>query len=168
VPADNAAPQSQNRQHSVFPPPLHWPSPTALMKEISCASVRCAWKATTMWKPPNSRPCSTQLSGQLLSPQNLSGDRDALLTEYMSRGFEQVTCRSDQQIEERNDPSKVDVAFHINEGQQIFVRNVLSPGSLHAARNRGQRAITHARRRPLNQTALLDTQRNLYELRALQ
>jgi len=28
--------------------------------------------------------------GQLLSPQNLASDRDALLTDYLSRGFDQV------------------------------------------------------------------------------
>jgi len=30
------------------------------------------------------------VAGQLLSPENLAGDRDALLTDYMSRGFDQV------------------------------------------------------------------------------
>ena len=29
-------------------------------------------------------------SGQLLSPRNLAGDRDALVTDYLSRGFDQA------------------------------------------------------------------------------
>ena len=58
----------------------------------------------------------------------------------------------------------MDVVFHITEGPQIFVRNVLvHRASLHAPRN-GGRAITLHAGDPLNQTALLDTQRNLYEL----
>ena len=70
--------------------------------------------------------------GQLLSPQNLAGDRDALLTDYLSRGFEQRRWTSPQQPEPA-DSSKVDVVFHVTEGQQVFVRKVLLTG-LHYTR----------------------------------
>ena len=100
--------------------------------------------------------------GQLLSPRNLAGDRDALVTNYLSRGFEQAQV----QVEENDnttDPTRVDVSFHITEGKQIFVRNVLLTG-LHFTRpDTITRAITVHPGDPLNQTAILETQRNLYD-----
>jgi outer membrane protein assembly complex protein YaeT len=108
-------------------------------------------------------PLLNTAPGQLLSPQNLAGDRDALLTEYMSRGFEQVSVEVTQQ-NEASDPNKTDVVFHITEGPQIFVRNVLITGLHYTRPVTMARAITLHAGDPLNQTALLDTQRNLYEL----
>jgi outer membrane protein assembly factor BamA len=97
----------------------------------------------------------------LLSPENLSGDRDAVLTTYMSRGFEQVSVDVGQQIEP-GDSSKVDVVFRVTEGEQIFVRKVLITGLVHTHPDTVQRALTIHAGDPLNQTALLDSQRNLY------
>jgi len=101
-------------------------------------------------------------AGQLLSPQNLAGDRDALLTDYMSRGFRQVQVDLTQTADTA-DPGKVDVVFHITEGPQTFVRNVLLTG-LHFTRPETvARAISVHPGDPLNETALMDTQRSLYE-----
>jgi outer membrane protein assembly complex protein YaeT len=106
-------------------------------------------------------PLLNTAAGQLLSPENLSGDRDTLLTAYMSRGFEQVSVEVSQQIEAAY-PDKVDVDFSIAEGEQVFVRKVLLTG-LHATHPETvARAVTVHAGDPLNQTALLDTQRNLY------
>jgi outer membrane protein assembly complex protein YaeT len=101
--------------------------------------------------------------GQLFSPQNLAGDRDSLWTDYMSRGFDQVRVEVAQQIEPA-DSSKVDVVFHITEGQQAFVRKVLLTG-LHFTRpGTVAKAVLLHSGDPLNQTALLQTQHNLYDL----
>jgi outer membrane protein insertion porin family len=107
-------------------------------------------------------PLLNTAPGQLLSPRSLAGDRDALVTSYLSRGFEQpqvdVTEKADPV-----DPAKVDVVFHITEGPQVFVRKVLLTG-LHFTRpDTVQRAIIIHPGDPLDQTALADTQRNLYE-----
>ena len=103
-------------------------------------------------------PLLNTAAGQLVSPQNLAGDRDALLTEYLSRGFDQVRVDVTQQIESA-DASKVDVVFHITEGQQIFVRKVLVTG-LHFTRPATvAKAITLHSGDPLNQTALAETDR---------
>jgi outer membrane protein assembly complex protein YaeT len=101
--------------------------------------------------------------GQLLSPQNLAGDRDALMSEFLNRGFEQVTVEIAQQPE-AGDANKVDVVFHITEGPQIFVRNVLLTGLQYTRPTTVERAITLRSGDALNQTAMLDTQRNLYDL----
>ncbi len=107
-------------------------------------------------------PLMNTVSGQLLSPRNLAGDRDALVTDYMSRGFDQARVEVDEQ-NDAGDASKVNVVFHITEGQQIFVRNVLLTG-LHFTRpDTVARAITLHPGDPMDQSALQETQRNLYE-----
>ncbi len=101
-------------------------------------------------------------AGQLISPRNLAGDRDALVTDYMSRGFDQAHV----DIEEQNDPqdpNKVNVVFRIAEGQQIFVRNVVVSGLVYTRPDTVARAVTLHPGDPLSQSSLLETQRNLYE-----
>jgi outer membrane protein insertion porin family len=110
-------------------------------------------------------PLLNTAPGQLLSPQNLAGDRDALLTVYMSRGFDQVTVDIHQQVDAQNpnqNPNVVDVTFHIHEGEQIFVRDVLLTGIHYTRMSTVAPAITVHAGDPLNESALLDTQRNLY------
>ncbi|MGO9777555.1 MAG: POTRA domain-containing protein [Terracidiphilus sp.] len=102
------------------------------------------------------------VAGQLLSPENLAGDRDALLTDYLSRGFDQVKVEVSQQIEQA-DASKVDVVFHITEGKQVFVRKVLLTGLHYTRPDTVAKAITLHPGDPLNETALMETQRNLYD-----
>jgi outer membrane protein insertion porin family len=100
--------------------------------------------------------------GQLFSPQNLAGDRDALLTDYLSHGFDQVQIDVENRTE-GSDATKVDVIFHIREGQQIFVRRVLLSGLHYTRPDTVARAITLHAGDPLSQTALSDIQRNMYE-----
>jgi outer membrane protein insertion porin family len=107
-------------------------------------------------------PLLNTTAGQLLSPRNLAGDRDTLVTNFLSRGFERPQVDVSQQADP-SDPGKVNVVFHVTEGQQVFVRKVLLTG-LHFTRPETvAHAITIHAGDPLDQTALLDTQRNLYE-----
>jgi len=112
--------------------------------------------------PARLAPLLNTVPGQLLSPQNLAGDRDTLLTDYLSRGFDQVLVDVTQQVAP-SDPGKVDVVFHITEGQQIFVRKVLLTGLHYTRPATIDRAITIHAGDPLNPTALAETQRNLYD-----
>ena len=100
--------------------------------------------------------------GQMLSPRNLAGDHDAIVTEYYNRGFDQAAVTVSQQPEP-SDSGKVDVVFHVDEGEQIFVRNVYLTGLEFTRPQTVARAITLHAGDPLNQTALTDTQRNLYD-----
>ena len=99
--------------------------------------------------------------GQMLSPLNLAGDHDAIVTEYYTRGFDQAAVTVSQQPEP-SDSGKVDVIFHVDEGEQIFVRNVDLTGLEFTRPQTVARAITLHAGDPLNRTALSDTQRNLY------
>jgi outer membrane protein assembly complex protein YaeT len=112
--------------------------------------------------PARLMPLLNTAPGQLLSPQNLAGDRDALLTDYLSRGFDHVTVDVTQQVESA-DATKADVVFHITEGQQIFVRKVLLTGLHYTRPTTIDRAITIHPDDPLNPSALAETQRNLYD-----
>jgi outer membrane protein insertion porin family len=156
-------------------------------------------------------------AGQPLSPESLAGDRETLLTYYLSRGFDQAQVEVTQTIlseaippaeipapanaskehtegpakeqdSTRADESKegkgastpegnrkklkplpeqspqVDIAFHITEGEQVFLRRVLITGLHYTHPSTIARAITLKEGQPLDQTALLDTQRNLYDL----
>jgi len=108
-------------------------------------------------------PLLNTLPGQPLSPQNLVRDRDALLSAYLGEGFEDAEAEVVQQAESAA-PGKVDVVFRIHEGKQVFVRKVLVTG-LHVTRPEVvQKAITLKPGDPLDETALRETQRNLYDL----
>jgi outer membrane protein assembly complex protein YaeT len=100
--------------------------------------------------------------GQLLSARNLAGDRDALATQYVSKGFDQVHVEVEQDTE-AGDATKADVTFRITEGPQVFVRKVLLTGLHYTRPQTVARAITLKPGDPLNQEALQETQRNLYE-----
>ena len=107
-------------------------------------------------------PLLNTVPGQLLSPQNLAGDRDALLTMYLSRGFNQVSV----DVSELADPQQanlVNVAFTVHEGQQMFVRNVLMTGIHYTRPSTIAGAIAIHAGDPLDQSAIEETQRNLYE-----
>ena len=106
-------------------------------------------------------PLLNSIPGQMLSPRNLAGDRDALATEYYSRGFDQANVTVTEEPESA-DATKVDIVFHVNEGQQIFVRNVHLTGLEFTHPETIARAITIHPGDPLNRNALAETQSNLY------
>ena len=101
-------------------------------------------------------------SGQMLSPRSLAGDHDALVSEYLKRGFGQVAVNVTQRPETA-DPNKVDVVFHIDEGSRTLVRDVLLTGLGTTRPRTVARAIAVHTGDPLNQDALSATQSNLYD-----
>jgi len=100
--------------------------------------------------------------GQLLSPGNLAGDRDDLLTDLFQHGFEHPQVDITQKTESA-DTNKIDVIFHVTEGEQVFVGKVLLTGLHYTRPETVAKAITLHPGDPLNQSALIDTQRNLYD-----
>ena len=101
--------------------------------------------------------------GQPLSPRNLAGDHDTLTNEYYSRGYDHVAVTVSQKAES-DDAQKIDVVFHIEEGAQVFVREVLLTGLNYTRPQTVAPAITVKAGDPLNQDALADMQRTLYGL----
>jgi outer membrane protein assembly factor BamA len=105
---------------------------------------------------------STQ-TGQPYSGATIVGDRDSILTYYYSHGFDHATVALTQQQESKH-PNRIDIAMHVTEGRQIFVNKVLISG-LHSTRQSTVAPYVLVKPgQPLNQTALLDMQRKLYDL----
>lgn len=120
-------------------------------------------------------PLLNTAAGQPVSPQNLAGDREALLTYYLSRGFDQADVEVSQAAAPTTNgsssseatgaaPNTVDVTFRIYEGEQVFLRSVITTGLHYTRRKTIARAVTLKEGEPLDETALVDTQRNLYDL----
>jgi outer membrane protein insertion porin family len=100
--------------------------------------------------------------GQPFSLVTLSGDRDTVLTYYLSHGFDQA--KVDLQLHKEADPSRTDVSLNVAEGQQVFVNRVLLSGLNYTQPKVVQNQVLVHPGDPLDQTALLETQRNLYNL----
>jgi outer membrane protein insertion porin family len=102
-------------------------------------------------------------SGQPFSLVTLSGDRDTVLQYYLSHGFDQVKVEI-RQAKEGGGSDETNVSLNVAEGQQVFVDRVLLSG-VEKTRPKvvESQVLVHAGD-PLDQTALLQTQRNLYNI----
>jgi outer membrane protein insertion porin family len=102
-------------------------------------------------------------AGQPFSLVTLSGDRDTVLQYYLAHGFDQVKVEI-KQTKEAADADKTDVSLNVTEGQQVFVNRVLLSGVEKTKQSVVQSQILVHAGDPLDQTALLQTQRNLYNI----
>ena len=101
--------------------------------------------------------------GQPYSALNINQDRDLVLTYYLSKGYDNAQVNLFQQPEPDH-PDEVDFTMKIVAGKQFFVRKVIVSGvSLTRPSVVQQRVLLHPGD-PLNQTALLQMQRSLYNL----
>jgi outer membrane protein insertion porin family len=101
--------------------------------------------------------------GQPYSLITLSGDRDAILGYYLSHGFAQAKVEVKQQPQ-GGTSQKTGVTLAVAEGQQVFVNRVLLSGIEHTRPAVVARQVEVHAGDPLDQSALLDTQRKLYGL----
>jgi outer membrane protein insertion porin family len=102
-------------------------------------------------------------TGQPFSLITLSGDRDAILGYYLSHGFDHARVEIAQNPETA-DPTRTDVSLNVTEGQQVFIDQVLLSGIDHTHPSVvAPKILVHAGD-PLDQAALLQTQRNLYNV----
>ena len=102
-------------------------------------------------------------AGQPYSLATLAGDRDAVLGFYLSNGFDQPHVEVKQEIESA-DPAKTDVSLHVTEGAQVFVGKMLISGIVHVRPNIVYDQLKLHAGDPLDESALLESQRNLYNL----
>jgi outer membrane protein insertion porin family len=101
--------------------------------------------------------------GQPFSLITLSGDRDAVLSYYVSHGFDQAKVELRQTVE-TTDTTATDVTLNVTEGQQVFVDKVLISGIERTKPQVVKDQIKVKGGDPLDESALLQTQRNLYNL----
>jgi len=109
------------------------------------------------------RPYLNAQVGQPYSAVNINQDRDLVQTYYLSKGFDNAQVSLFQQTESDH-PDAIDFTMKVVAGKQFFVRKVIVSGvSLTKPSVVQQRILLHPGD-PLNQTALLQTQRRLYDL----
>ena len=102
-------------------------------------------------------------TGQPFSLITLSGDRDVIQSYFLSQGFEQSKVTIGQEID-KADSTKTDVTLAVVEGPHVLIDTVLKSGENHVRESVVDPKILVHAKDPLDQTALLDTQRNLYNL----
>jgi outer membrane protein insertion porin family len=100
-------------------------------------------------------------SGQPFSLNTLSGDRDTVLQYYLANGFDQIKVEI-RQTKETPGSDRTNVSLNVVEGQQVFVNRVLLSGVVKTKPKIVTEQIKVHSGDPLDQTALLQTQRNLY------
>ncbi len=108
-------------------------------------------------------PLLNTQSGQPYSSLNVTGDRDLVLGYYLSHGFDDAQVNITQ-VPEKANPNLIDVSMNITEGDQIFINRVLISGLRYTKPQTVEHRIFVHAGEPLNQTALFQTQRELYNL----
>ena len=112
-------------------------------------------------QPTGSLPPLYTQPGQPFSDVNVSQDRDLLLNYYFDNGYPNAT------FEATAKPSadhRMDVVFHIEEGERVFVDRVLVSGQEFTRSHVIDRELEVHSGDPLSQTSMLETQQRLYDL----
>ena len=101
--------------------------------------------------------------GQPYSEQNLANDRETVLNYYFNHGFPnavfEITANSSP-----GQPNREDVTYTIQEGEQVFVKQLMVGGLDHTRDYVVQRELQVVAGQPLSQQDVLDTQTKLYDL----
>jgi outer membrane protein insertion porin family len=105
-------------------------------------------------------PLNTQ-PGQPFSDLNIAQDRDILLNYYFNDGYPNASFEASANPDGEN---RMEVVFHIHEGDRIFVNQVLVSGREFTRSYIVHRELELKPSDPLSQSSLLDTQQNLYNL----
>ena len=102
-------------------------------------------------------------AGQPFSLVTLSGDRDVILSYYLSNGFDQAKVEVSQTLD-KDDKTRTDIGYDVTEGPQVFIGKVVESGVEKTKPKVVDKLVTVHAGDPLDQSALLETQRNLYNL----
>jgi outer membrane protein insertion porin family len=109
------------------------------------------------------RPYLNTQVGQPYSAINVNQDRNLIQTYFYSKGYDNALVNLFQQTEPDN-PDAVDFTMKVDAGKQFFVRKVVISGLELTKPAVVQRRISLRPGDPLDQTALLEMQRKLYDL----
>jgi len=102
-------------------------------------------------------------TGQPFSLITLSNDRDAVLGYYLAHGFDLAQVEI-QQLPDPDNNDRINVTLAVSEGHQVTIDHVLLSGLVHTRPGVVQQQLLVHAEDPLDQSALLQTQRNLYNL----
>ncbi|MBV8675505.1 MAG: BamA/TamA family outer membrane protein [Acidobacteriaceae bacterium] len=109
------------------------------------------------------KPLLNLQTGQPYSAAAIVGDRDTILTYYLKHGFSKASINIEQNPQS-GDSEVMDITFDITEGNQTFVDQVLISGLHYTRRSTIDSHILLHPGDPLDQSALYDMQRQMYDL----
>jgi outer membrane protein assembly complex protein YaeT len=104
----------------------------------------------------------TSRSGQPYSTSNIALDRDAILGYYFNNGYPEAIF--DTQIKPGVDDTHVNLKYVVDEGRRVFARALLVNGLQATRPSLVSRRLTIQPGDPLSQSAIVETQRRLYDL----
>jgi|SRR5271157_782326 len=104
----------------------------------------------------------SSVAGQPFSEYSVAVDRDTILAQYFDKGFPNATFEWSYQPSA--DPNRLDLHYVVHEGQQQFVRQVLTNALAHTRPGLINRNLTLNPGDPLSPTEVAETQRRLYNL----
>ena len=118
--------------------------------------------------PANQAAIAAQLTtapGQPFAEASLAQDRNAILTYYYNAGYQGATCNATAAAVDPDPPAPPveDVTFTVHEGAVQTVHQVFIAGNHFVHRNVIAHALQLHPGQPLSQSALLQTQRSLYD-----
>lgn len=99
--------------------------------------------------------------GEPFADVNLASDRDVILTYYFEHGFPSADCRPSWTI---SSPRRVDVVYTITEGEQQYVRQILTAGNTITRQSLVDRTITLKPGDPLSSVQQTRIQQDFYAL----
>lgn len=104
--------------------------------------------------------------GQPYSLARVNVDRDQILARYFDQGY--LNARLTSTINRHADnPHHVDVIYHIKEGPQVHVSDVVFLGQQRTRTSFLKRAVDLSTEQPLSQSKLLEAESRLYDLGVL-
>ena len=122
-----------------------------------------AMKGLTAEQEAALSPLLQAREGQPFSLVTLSGDRDVILSYLLSNGFDQARVEVAQTVD-ATDKTRTDIGFDVTAGPEVFIGKVLGSGVVHTKPKVVEQQVRVHAGDPLDQSALLETQRNLYNL----
>jgi outer membrane protein insertion porin family len=109
------------------------------------------------------RDLLTTIEGQPFSESNVATDRESLLNYYFNRGFGDVELDTSAKPHD-GDATKLDVVYNIKEGKQVFLKDRIVGGLEHTKPHIVNREFQLKPGDPISQSAMLESQRKLYDL----
>lgn len=104
----------------------------------------------------------TSQSGQPYSIASVAADRDAILNWYFNNGYPDATF--DATVTPDQQAHRVKLKYVVREGRRYFVREVLVNGLVATRPELVRRRIVPQPGEPLSQSAMVESQRRLYDL----
>ena len=101
--------------------------------------------------------------GQPWSDATIAADRESVMNFYFNHGFPEVALEA-RSAPSAGDPTRMDVTFKITEGKQVFVNHILLSGLQATKGFVVGRELRAKEGDPLSQSAMVESQRRLYDL----